>query len=329
MRALHSHRRQGGYVLIMVLAALALITLVASRFAQRIDALRAQALSLDGYAAAQVEAASMREAALYWVSTRPLGRAGFGHFPAPELRADARLYAMPSGAELRVQDLRGLLALNVPSRPVLTQLLIGLGAAPSRADALVDVLLDYQDTDNLKRLQGAEAAEYGALGLPPPRNDFLLAANELLRMPLWRDEPALANALARVSSTNREGALNPNTMPLPLLRAVLPRATPEQLELLQTLRHNAGFDGGAAMLGATGLSLIGDDYLFHVSDRVRLTVWAPGLPHALQYNVQLDPAGANAPWHIYDTQPEPRAIPTDATPERATPFPLVIGTVQP
>lgn len=322
-------RASNGYVLIMVLAALVLISLVVSRFAQRVDALRAQAVSLNAYATAHLEAVSARQAAMYWVATRPMGRSGFGEFPGPDLRADGTPYALPSGAEVRVQDLRGLFALNAVNRPVLIQMLSGMGVSASRAEAMVDVLLDYQDTDNLRRLQGAEASDYAALGLPPPRNDFLLVPNELLRMPLWRDEPALVAAIANISSVNREGMLNPNTMPSALLRAAQPGAKPEQIELFLTLRRARGFDDGASVQAATGLNLQGDEVLYHVSDRLRISVWAPGLPHALQYNLQLVPGGASAPWQIMDAQPETRARSTDVNIDRAIPFPLAVENLRP
>ncbi|MGQ9485714.1 MAG: hypothetical protein ACUVSA_12305 [Desulfosoma sp.] len=43
-------------------------------------------------------------------------------------------------------------------------------AEAREADELVDALLDWQDADDLVRLQGAEAAWYVQRGLPPPTN---------------------------------------------------------------------------------------------------------------------------------------------------------------
>lgn len=321
--------RQGGYVLVMVLAALALIALVAGRFASRMEAMREQARSLDDYAQGRLQAASALNAGLYWISTRHGSVGGYGQFPAPELRADGRLYTLGQGAELRLQDLRGLYPLNAPSRDSLGRLLAQLGAKTDRIDALIDVLQDYQDIDSLKRLNGAEAEDYRALGLPPPRNDWLLAASELQRMPLWRDEPELVQQLTRLSSTNRTRLINPNTAPKALLQALLPTASPEQLEVFLTLRRSGAFASAAAVLAATGLKALGEEYSFYISDRQRITVWAPGMPQALQYNLQLDPGGTAAPWLIIDAQPEGRDKQSNVNTESATPFPLAIPPLQP
>lgn len=328
-RAVAPVHRQGGFALVMVLAALVLIALVAGRFASRVDALRTQSLSLDEYANAKIEAASALNAGVYWITTRHGGPGGYGLFPQPQVRADGRPYAVGQGAELRVQDLRGLYPLNAVNRESFSRVLLKLEARPTMVDGLVDVLMDYQDTDNLKRLNGAEADDYRAVGLGAPRNDWLLAANELRNLPLWRDERELTERLLRLGSTSRDAAINPNTAPKALLQALLPQARPEQLELFETLRRSAPFDTGAAVLAATGLNLKGEDYMFHVSDRQRLIVWAPGMPHALQYNLVLVPGGTVSPWLIIDAQPEGRDKQSNGNTESATPFPLAITPVQP
>lgn len=321
-----SHQRQRGYVLIMVLGALALMAFVAARFAARIDTLRTQAATLMEYAQARAAADSALNAGIYWVVTRHGGTGGFGQAPLPVLEADGRPYLLPGGAELRLLDQRGLFPINGGQRQTLARVLRGLGAPSDKIDGLIDVLLDYQDTDNLKRLNGAEAAEYSALGLAPPSNDWLLSLSELRRMPLWREQPELVEAVQRVASIGREGLLNPNTMPRALLKALQPAARPEQLELFWTLRRANAFESSAAVLAATGMNLEGEDYLYHVSDRLRFIVWAPGLPQAYQYNLVLVPGGSTAPWVIQDAQPENRDSISNDPSERKTPFPLQLET---
>lgn len=313
--------RSRGMALILVLGALALIALVAARFAQRIDSLRGQTASLLDHAQQRLQARNALAATLYFVTTRPIGPAGYGAAMAPELRADGRPYRLPEGGEVRLQDPRGLYALNAPKRDSLGALLAALGVAPGDSDAFVDVLEDYLDTDHLKRLNGAEAPEYGALGFAPPRNDWLLTVRELARMPHWRDAPQVVAALERWGSTARYAVLNPNTAPIPLLASLWPQARPEQLQLLDSLRNETPFVDGRQAQRMTGLALDRDDVVFSIGPQVRITVSAQGSPRALQYNVTLTPAGIEGPWLISDVQPVLRTEPHD-TPDHAAPFPL-------
>ena len=315
--------RTRGVALIMVLGALALIAIVASRFAQRIDSLHQQTVTLRDHAEQRLQARNALAATLYFAATRPLGPAGYGPALAPGLRADDRLYRLPGGGEVRVQDPRGLYALNAPGRASLASLLQALGVAARETDAFVDVLEDYLDTDALKRLNGAEAPDYAALGLPPPRNDWLLTVGELNRMPLWRDAPQVVAALERWGSTSRRPVFNPNTAPIDLLAAWWPQARPEQLELLRSLREATPFVDGRQAERLTGLPLARDEVVFWLGAQLRITVSALGSPRALQYNVVLLPAGIEGPWLITDMQPVPRAEPRD-TPDHAEPFPLAL-----
>jgi type II secretory pathway component PulK len=320
----HGPRRpQQGYVLIMVLGALTLIALMAARFSQRIDELRQQTATLQAHAQQRLEMGNALAAALYMVNTRALGPGGHGPDLEPVLHSDGRVYRLPGGGEVQLQDQRGLMPLNAADRPQLARLLQALGVPQQETDTWVDVLEDYQDTDNLKRLNGAEAREYAALGLPAPRNDWLILVRELNRMPAWRDRPDVIEALERVGSAGRQPVLNPNTAPVELLAALLPSALPEQLELLDTLRRRTPFVSGEAAQRATRLPLDRDEFVFHTGPQLRITVSAASAPRALQYNVTLVPGGAQSPWLISEAHPVLRADRRD-TPDRATPFPLAV-----
>ena len=313
--------RQQGYVLIMVLGALVLIALVAARFAQRIDELRSQTSSLLAQAQQRLATGNALSAALYLVTTQTLGPGGVGPpIGEPLLVADNRLYQLPDGGEVQLQDDRGLLPLNAVGRAQLRPILASLGVGTAEVDSWIDVLQDYQDTDSLKRLSGAEAPDYAALGLPPPRNDWLISVREVNRLPLWAGRPTVVEALERISSTSRFLVFNPNTTPIELLAMLLPTATPQQLELFDTLRRRAPFQSAASAQRATGLAMERDDFIFHLGRQLRLTVSANGAPRALQYNVTLFPGGAEAPWLISEAHPVVHR--TRDTPDRATPFPL-------
>lgn len=321
-------RHQQGYVLVLVLSALAMLALIGGRFALRIDTLREQAGTLSAYARGRLEAGNGAAAALYWISTRPTGAAGFGPFLKPSLWADGRPYLLDQGAEVRLQDLRGLYPLNLGQREPFAALLRLSGAEPDAIDTYIDVMLDYVDTDNLKRLNGAERAAYVPLGLPPPRNDWMLSVRELSRMPQWREHPDLVASLEPMVSTNRVGLFNPNTAPTRVLQALLPTARPAQIERFETLRRAEPFMSAQSAVTTTGLPFDSDEHLFHVGDQYRLTVWAPGMPRSLQYNVMLLPGGVVSPWLIAEVHSVPRLKPSKAQ-ERGTVFPLALTPAPP
>lgn len=316
-------RSQGGYVLLMVLAALAVMAYVAQRFAQRNDDLRRRALDFSQYAQARASVAGALSATLYWNATRPLMPAGRGT-PDGQLRQDGRRYELPDGTVVMVQDFRGLITVNGGNRQVLTSLLVQDGEQVQRAQAMIDVLDDYIDTDQLKRLNGAERPQYQALGLPGPRNDWLLSTRELEGMPLWRDDPARLARLSRWFSVDIGHPLNPATAPDAVLKAMLPTANPAQLELIKNLRRSDLLTGGRTAQGLTGLPFDDDSYLFAPGNDSRIALWAPGLPRGLEYNVRLVPAGEPGPWVITEQHTITRLAFTDeATP--ALPFPLAFG----
>ncbi|WP_457445561.1 hypothetical protein [Roseateles sp. P5_E4] len=325
MRAARPHAKgQQGYVLLMVLAALAVMTFVAQRFALRNDELRRNALDFSEYAQARAATAGALSATLYWNATRPLMPAGRG-MPDGQLRHDGQRYTTTDGASVAVQDFRGLLALNGVSRSVLRNLLVQDGVSLTRAQAMIDVLDDYIDTDNLKRLNGAERAEYRALGLAGPRNDWLLSPRELEAMPLWRDDPVRLARWLRWFSGDIGHPNNPSSAPLPVLRALLPTANQAQLELLLTLRRADQLRDVRTTQRLVGLELDEDAYLFAPGNDSRIALWAPGLPRALEYNVRLMPAGELGPWVITEQHSISRLTFTDEAPP-ALPFPLALGT---
>jgi len=314
---------QRGYVLLMVLAALAVMAYVAQRFAQRNDELRRNALDFSQYAQARAAVTGALSATLYWNATRPLMPAGRGLLDN-QLRHDGQRYITTEGVFVAVQDFRGLLAINGVSRTVLRNLLLQDGVPLPRAQAMIDVLDDYIDTDNLKRINGAERAEYLALGLPGPRNDWLLSPRELEAMPLWRDDPAQLARWMRLFSGDIGHLTNPATAPLPVLKALLPTANPAQLELIQTLRRSDQLRDERMAQSLIGLPFDSDDYIFSPGNDSRVAVWAPGLPRALEYNVRLMPAGELGPWVITEQHSITRLTFTDEAPP-ALPFPLALG----
>jgi general secretion pathway protein K len=81
--------------------------------------------------------------------------------------------------EIIVADEAGRVDLNAADEDLLSALLLGIGLDRRAADQIKDAILDWADADDLKRLNGAEAAEYRAARLPPPPNRPFALVDEL------------------------------------------------------------------------------------------------------------------------------------------------------
>ena len=292
---------QRGYVLVATLAVLALMALVAGRLAGRLDALREQSLTLEALADGLLAADNARARLLHRMTTEPITMLGLGAEPATRLPVDAAPIPLPGGVTATLQDHRGLLSVNVVDRALLTRLMTAQGVPTDRIDRLLDTLADYADTDDLRRLDGAEENEYRAEGLLPPRNDWLDSAEELRQIIGWRDDPEALSRLIPLLSSRRNSWFNPNTAPREVLAARLPGASPQQLDAFISRRRAAPFRSPAEATTATGF-LFDDNDVFHPSDFYRLRLQPKGLPVALEYNVLLTPQSQIRPWQIVDSR---------------------------
>lgn len=102
------------------------------------------------------------------------------HDPAWQGDGQAHLLQVEDGTiEITVADEAGRVDLNAADEGLLRALLLGIGLDERAADQVKDAILDWADADDLKRLNGAEAAEYRAARLPPPPNRPFALIDEL------------------------------------------------------------------------------------------------------------------------------------------------------
>jgi hypothetical protein len=311
----------------MVLGALVVIAFIAQRFAQRNDELRRAALNFQSYAQGATAASSALAQILYWNASRPLMPAGRGSL-AGQVRHDGTPYRTQAGAVISVQDYRGLHSINGGDRRSLLALLVQDGVEVSRAQAMIDVLDDYIDTDRLKRLNGAEYFEYQALGLAGPRNDWLVSISELSSMPLWRDDPVRLARLASNVSPDLGHLYNPLTAPIASLKAMFPKLAPSHFGRILQARSEEGISRLPQLSALVGQPLDDDAYILLPGNDSRIVVWAPGLPRAREYNVRLTPAGELGPWVITEQHSTKRLKTSDEAP-RALAFPLAVSAQRP
>lgn len=294
-------RRQRGFVLPLVLWVLAAMAIVVGIFALRImnalDLAKASQQRVQGL----IDINDTRSELLFRLGTTPMSVYGLGSLPEQAIRLDDRPYRGEGQSVVRLQDDRGLLNLNVAGEERIRRLLGIFGVPFEQRGRLIDALGDYIDEDDFKRLNGAEAREYAALGLPLPRNDKLLTTFEAARVLSWRDFPELwrVGGLADLTTVGTAVALNPNTAPWQVL-ATLPGITDDLAQTLIDARNSRplrSVDDLALLIGVPGGNLIMSIIPFP-SEIVRLTHSLPGQNWAVRYSVTLTPYNEHAPWRF-------------------------------
>jgi type II secretory pathway component PulK len=239
-------RASRGFVLVVVLAMLVVLSLLAGTVAAITGRLREQALVRQRQMQDERDMASTRASLLYLLSTQPVTYAGLTtdarivaarqqaeaqggmyEFDAQpvgnELAMDARAYRGIGQVNFAVQDDRGLFAVNLQSQKALQRLLAQSGQPQALpAQVLMNRLSDYQDEDDLYQLDSLERDGYRKLGLPPPTNQPLATPMELRRIPGWPEALAFlaGGKLVRTVTSAYSGLVNVNTAPLSVLLTV-------------------------------------------------------------------------------------------------------------
>lgn len=293
--------QQQGFVMILVLAALVLLSLMAARLDFLAEKMREEAQFRIDLQNHYTETRTALDRVLWQMLAQPLTIQGFG-MNEPRLRIDGRPHRVDDSLMVSVQDLRGLINLNFVDRLLLQEFLVQQDIAVEDTDAFIDVLLDYIDVDDLVRLNGAETPDYLRAGLPAPRNDWLMHPEEARNMLRWRDKPELLDAISNYATTHSEGWINVNTAPETVLR-IMPGATDEGVERLLERRETAVFTDVAAVQAETGIQLPDTSAVQLYPGRFyRVRIWSQlGFP-AVEYVVMLTPSYPDRPYQILDTR---------------------------
>ena len=126
-------------------------------------------------------------------------------------------------SQVRLQDSAGRLGIWPPHTHYLAVMLRNANLKPGVVDVAVDSLLDWNDQDDLKHLNGAESYFYRSQsGLPYlPRNDrFIQTVGELELIRGWRGE-VFESAGKEIMESSATSNFNLNTADAPLLSALL------------------------------------------------------------------------------------------------------------
>ncbi len=291
-------QRQRGFVLIMTLCILAAILIVAAYFGERVQTSLHLAQASQSLTDKQIAMNDTRSEIIFRMCTTRLSPYGVG-VPPGEIALDDRRYAS-DGTTIQLQDVHGLIPINFANDAVLQNFLAVEQVPADQRNHLIDTLRDYIDADDLRRLEGAEAPEYLALGLLPPRNQPLASPMELKRIIGWRDMPSLwqGTPVTDLVNTGRFAPINANTAPWQVI-ASLPGVTPALAQAVVT-RRQFGPINLLLLSEITGTNL--DTFppmaTTYPANEVRVTQRAIGMPWAIRYNLRLTPSGNTAPWQI-------------------------------
>ncbi len=315
-------QKQGGFVLVATLWFLATTTVVAAYFADRVGKSVEAAVQSQRMADGLVEMADTRAEAFFHFATDGFSQWGLGADPRTAIALDGRPYRGGGQDIISLQDNRGLLNLNFPDRFLVGQILTSFGVPAAKHPALFDALADYIDIDNLRRLNGAEAAEYEAAKLSPPANEWLYSPHQLKSVYGWHELGDLWNdgRFIPLLTTSRIVGFNPNTAPRDILITLAGKdnkSLAEEILLLRRSNPALALEKAVALVRA--LSLDSDNVFMYPSASVRITQQSEVVPWALEVNLTLTPTSESLPWHsdyYAKTRAKAKTLGEVATPPR-------------
>lgn len=296
-RLRHAER---GFVLVLTLGVMAIVTIAAAYFSEKVSNAVALAQQSRQNSQSSIDLAATRAEILYRLATTSLTVDGLGRGNTV-IALDNRPYRAIGGTLVRLQDSRGLLNLNQTPDDRLERFLGIMGIPAEQRNHLIDTLRDYIDADKLERLNGAEEPQYLARGLPPPTNNALATPGEVRRIIGWRDTPQLwqSGRFTDLTTTSTVLGLNPNTAPAEIL-ATLPGMNDELAKTLISRRQQAPITHPGQLAAFAGIpeQLLDMQIMVLPGDTLRITQSANGVNWGLQYSLTLTPNGNNGPWRI-------------------------------
>lgn len=225
--------RQQGLALVIVLWIVTLLTVIATSFlyAMRTDV----KVVTNGMSRAKAEAAA--EAAIH--------RALFDLYKPATVTDRWLADGVPhdwrygeANVSVAMVDESGKIDINVASDQLMRGVLAAQGLSDEEAAALVDSIADWRDQDNLKRLHGAEAAEYVAAGRKYKPANAPFQTIEELKLVLGIT-PDLYQRLAPLITTySRQPGINSQIASRDVLRSI-PGATDVLVDTYMQQREQA------------------------------------------------------------------------------------------
>jgi general secretion pathway protein K len=215
---------QRGIALVLVLWVLALIMVIAADFlhATRTDSLVVRnALSIARAGAAADAGVHRALSELYRPGTAE------GTWKRDGEVHEWRYQGVP--VTVSIADESGKIDINTAPEPLLKGLLVSAGANEEEATRLLDAILDWRDPDSLKRLYGAEDAEYQAAGLNYRPSNTPFQAIEELQLVLGMRPEIYHRIAGSITVFSRQPGIRLQTASRQVLLAI-PNISAEQVD---------------------------------------------------------------------------------------------------
>ena len=172
---------------------------------------------------------------------------------------------------ITMNDEAGKIDINTASEALLRSLFQSQGLTPDEAVAMVDAINDWRDQDSVKRLHGAEEAEYLAAGLKYKPANAPFQAIEELKLVLGMTPQIYQRIAPLITIYSRQPGVYAQIASRAVLRAI-PNVTDEQVDTYIQLREKARLAKAALpifMAGAAYLS-VGSGYITRLRAEARL-----------------------------------------------------------
>ena len=226
-------RYQDGIALIIVLWITTLLMLIASSF---IYAMRTDITIVTN---------SMSRARLEAAADAAVQRGVFEMFKPPQLpgRWTADGVVQPwsylgVSVDVSMTDESGKIDINTAADALLRGLFLAQGMKEEDAAAVTDAILDWRDQDSLKRLRGAEEAEYLATGYSYKPANAAFQSNEELRLVMGMTPELFDKVAPLITIYSRQPGINASIASRGVLRA-LPGASDVLVDQYLALREQA------------------------------------------------------------------------------------------
>ncbi|WP_462159449.1 type II secretion system minor pseudopilin [Pseudoalteromonas sp. GB56] len=195
-------RKERGVALISVLVIAAILSWVLSYFIDKtkdnielVENARSRVL-------AEIDADSAIDRTMFMHFSGMINRAQGGNYYG-------KAFKLQDDVEVRVRDTAGTLSLMGLNEPMVKSLLINAGQSIMESDSFIDCLLDWQDSDDFKRLNGGESLWYEEQELPLPRNTKIQSLSELEITCGFPKEPSIQELLRENLRLYTSGDFNP------------------------------------------------------------------------------------------------------------------------